>query len=212
MSTSDTLLLSRHSLRPLSLANHARQTDHLCWRWPSSHSLSLSCPHLLPPSHPLACLVMAVTIPTRTLSSRRKKKATPRTYLHSCPHQPLIYRGNLRSSVLKSTSVIHPTIRISLPIPSLQVARPPILHPSHPHSHFPSDAAGPSSLFQLPISNLPVESPPSTASQQVTNDPYHIRKLSTAHTGTAAMRPSMASIREIHVNLPPSVQEKYTDM
>ena len=69
---------------------------------------------------------------------------------------------------------------------ALQVARPPILRPSFTLTRFPSNAAGPSSLFQPPISNLPVESPPSTVSQQVANDPYHMRKLSTARTGTTS--------------------------
>lgn len=81
----------------------------------------------------------------------------------------------------------------------------------HPHSRFPSEA-GPSSLFQPPVSNLPVESPPSTSSQQGTNDPYRMRRLSTARTGTAETRPSITSIREIHVNLPPSVPEKDIDV
>lgn len=87
-------------------------------------------PHT-PPSLalPPARSITTVTIPTITPSSRKKKKrATPRTSLHSCPRRPLINRENSRSSVLKTTSVARPTIRISLPMPSLlQVARPPIL-------------------------------------------------------------------------------------
>ena len=102
-----------------------------------------------------------------------------------------------------STSVIHPTIRISLPMPSLQPAYPaPVTlvslstQPVHP----------------VIISNLPVESPLSTASQQGTNDPYHMQILSTACIVTTAMWPSTMSIREIHVNLPLSVQEKDINM
>jgi len=79
-------------------------------------------------------------------------------------------------------------------------------------SNIPSDAVGPSSFFQLPVSNLPVESSPSTASQQGANDPYHMQRLSTAHTGTAETRPSITSIREIHDNLPPSIQKKGINM
>jgi len=91
----------------------------------------------------------------------------------------------------------------ALPPPSGLPAYPaPVFHS---HSRFPSDTAGPSSLFQLPISNLPVESPPSTASQQGANDPYRIQRLGTAHTGTAETWPSITSIREIHDNLPPSI-------
>jgi len=82
----------------------------------------------------------------------------------------------------------------------------------HSHSRFPSDAAGPSSLFQPPISSMPVESPPSTASQQGANDHYRMQRLGTARTGTAETRPSITSIREIHVNLPPSIQEKDINM
>ena len=88
---------------------------------------------LLPtPPPPPARSITDVTIPMITPSSRkRKKKATPRTFSLSCLCQPLINRGNSRSSVLRSTSAIPPTTRISLPMPSLlQVARPPILCPS----------------------------------------------------------------------------------
>ncbi|KIM57903.1 hypothetical protein SCLCIDRAFT_28433 [Scleroderma citrinum Foug A] len=55
---------------------------------------------------------------------------------------------------------------------ALQVACLHILCPSSTLSCFPPDIASPSSLFQPPISNLPVESPPSTVSQQGTIDPY----------------------------------------
>ena len=80
-----------------------------------------------------------------------------------------------------------------------------------PPSRFLSDTPGPSSLFHPPVSNLPVESPPSTASQQGTSDPYRMQRLGTARTGTAETRPSI-SIREIHVNLPSSIQEKDVDV
>ncbi|KAG6332224.1 hypothetical protein ID866_6863 [Astraeus odoratus] len=78
----------------------------------------------------------------------------------------------------------------------------------NPHARFPSDAAGPSSLFTPPISNQPVESPPSTASQHGPNDLYRMRRLSTARTGTAETRPSVTSSREIRLNLPSSPPEK----
>ena len=83
-------------------------------------------------SSPLARSITDVTIPTIMPSSRkRKKKVMLRTFSLSCLCQPLINRGNSRSSVLRSTSAIPPTTRISLPMPSLlQVARPPILRPS----------------------------------------------------------------------------------
>ncbi|KIO10350.1 hypothetical protein M404DRAFT_904268 [Pisolithus tinctorius Marx 270] len=78
-----------------------------------------------------------------------------------------------------------------------------------PYARFPANAAGPSSRFTPPISSQPVESPPSTASQQGgAHDPYRMRRLSNPRTGTAETRPSGTSSRDIHVNLPSSPREK----
>ncbi|KIJ66008.1 hypothetical protein HYDPIDRAFT_110132 [Hydnomerulius pinastri MD-312] len=91
---------------------------------------------------------------------------------------------------------------------------PPVAYPPptfDPYARFPADAAGPSSLFTPPVSHVPVDSPPSTASQQAASDPYRMRRLSTARTGTTDTRPSRTSAissREIHVNLPSSPPEK----
>ena len=77
-----------------------------------------------------------------------------------------------------------------------------------PRSRFLSDRMDPGPS----ISNLLVESPPSTASQQDTSDLYRMQRLGTTHTATAETRPSITSIREIHVSLPSSVQEKDVDI
>ena len=71
---------------------------------------------------------------------------------------------------------------------------------------------GPSSFFQPPISNLLVESPPSTASQQDTSDAYRMQRLGTIRMATAEARPSITDIREIHASLPSSIQEKDVDV
>ena len=71
---------------------------------------------------------------------------------------------------------------------------------------------GPSSFFQPPISNLLVEAPPSTASQQDTSDPYRMQRLGTTRMATAETRPSTSSIRETHVSFPSSIQEKDVDV
>lgn len=87
----------------------------------------------------------------------------------------------------------------------------PVAYPSptfDPFARFPANAAGPSSHFTPPVSNQPVESPPSTASQQGAHDPYRMQRLSNPRTGTADTRPSITSSRGIHVNLPPTPREK----
>lgn len=85
--------------------------DHLyLWR-PSSHSLRLCRLHL-----PGMFGHGRHYSYDNAFIKERKKKATLRTYLHSCGlRRPLIHRGNSRSSVLRSTSVIRSTIRISPP-------------------------------------------------------------------------------------------------
>ncbi|KAI5981197.1 OPT oligopeptide transporter protein-domain-containing protein [Pisolithus albus] len=87
----------------------------------------------------------------------------------------------------------------------------PVAYPTptfDPYARFPANAAGPSSHFTLPVSNQPLESPPSTASQQGAHDPYRMRRLSNPRAGTADTRPSITSSRGIHVNLPPSPRKK----
>jgi hypothetical protein len=91
---------------------------------------------------------------------------------------------------------------------------PSVAYPSptfDPYARFPADVAGPSSLFSPPISNLPVESPPSTISQYAGSDPYRMRRLSSTRAPTADTRPSKTSItgpREIHLDLLSSPPEK----
>ncbi|KAG1824408.1 uncharacterized protein BJ212DRAFT_523243 [Suillus subaureus] len=91
---------------------------------------------------------------------------------------------------------------------------PPLVYPAptfDPWSRFSSEAAGPSRLFPVPISQVPVESPPSTASNQGASDPYRMRRLSTALSGTTNTHPSRPSIpnsRQIRVSLTSSPPEK----
>lgn len=91
---------------------------------------------------------------------------------------------------------------------------PPLAFPSptfDPYARFPSEAAGPSRPFPVPVSQIPVESPPSTASNHGASDPYRMRRLSAARTGTTGTHPSRTSAlssREIPVSLPSSPPEK----
>ena len=55
-------------------------------------------------------------------------------------------------------------------------------------------------------------SPPFTASQQDTSDLYRMQRLGTTRMATAETRPSTSSIRETHVSLPSSIQEKDVDV
>lgn len=94
---------------------------------------------------------------------------------------------------------------------------PPLVYPApafHPWSNFASEMAGPSRLFPVPISQVPVESPPSTASHQGASDPYRMRRLSTAlssPTNTHHSRPSVPNSRKIRVSLTSSQPEKYVE-
>lgn len=94
---------------------------------------------------------------------------------------------------------------------------PPLVYPAstfHPWSRFSHEAAGPSRLFPVPISQVPVESPPSTASNQGASDPYHMRRLSTAMsstTNTHPSRPSIPNSRQIRVSLTSRPPEKYVE-
>ena len=91
---------------------------------------------------------------------------------------------------------------------------PSVAYPSptfDPYARFPADVAGPSSLFSPPISNIPVDSPPSTVSQHAGSDPYRMRRLSSTRAATTETRPSRTSAispREIHVDLLSSPPEK----
>jgi hypothetical protein len=94
---------------------------------------------------------------------------------------------------------------------------PPLVYPApafHPWTRFSSETAGPSRPFPVPISQVPVESPPSTASQQGASDPYRMHRLSTAvssPTSTHHSRPSVPSSRQIRVSLTSSPPEKYVE-
>ena len=96
---------------------------------------------------------------------------------------------------------------------------PPIFDPS---ARYRADSAvGPSGIH-LPLSPLPVESPPSTGSQQHhqnTDGAYQMRRVKqpTTHSASAENRPSRTSAissREVHVALPSplrkSVEEEST--
>lgn len=95
---------------------------------------------------------------------------------------------------------------------------PPLAYPSptfDPYARFPSEAAGPSRLFPVPVSQVPVESPPSTASNHGQSDPYRMRRLSTVLTSTTGTHPSRTSVlssREIRVSLPSSPPEKQVEV
>lgn len=105
------------------------------------------------------------------------------------------------------------------PQQSLPVAYPPrAFDPSTP-STIPSEypAAGPSSLYSrhpYPHPQSPIESPPSTDSQERDN-PYRLKRLppqtasdvSVAHTTGTSRRSAVSSAissREVHVSLPPT--------
>ena len=94
---------------------------------------------------------------------------------------------------------------------------PPLSYPSptfDPYARFPSEVAGPSRPFPVPVSQIPVESPPSTASNHGASDPYRMRRLSTALTGTTGTHPSRTSAlssREIRVSLPSGLPEKMVE-
>jgi hypothetical protein len=93
----------------------------------------------------------------------------------------------------------------------------PLAYPSptfDPYARFPSEVAGPSRFFPPPVSQIPVESPPSTASNHGASDPYRMRRLSTALTGTTGSHPSRTSAlssRKIRVNLHSSPPEKQVE-
>lgn len=94
---------------------------------------------------------------------------------------------------------------------------PPLVYPSptfDPYARFSSETAGPSRRFSVPVSQVPVESPPSTASNQGASDPYGMRRLSTALTNTTNTHPSRTSApssRGIRVSLPSRPPEKYVE-
>ncbi|KAG9312163.1 OPT-domain-containing protein [Chiua virens] len=128
-------------------------------------------------------------LPPSTADQQRDAQKHSQELLHTAPQYPHIY-----------PNAIPPTPpSLSYPLPTFD-----------PYARFPTDIAGPSSLFSPPISNIPVESPPSTISQNASSDPYRMRRLSTAHPATAETRPSRTTLssREIHVDLPSSPPEK----
>lgn len=129
-------------------------------------------------------------LPPSTADQQRDAQKRSQDLLHSTPPYPPPFAHALPLDVPF----------VSFPSPTFD-----------PYARFPADAAGPSSLFSPPISNIPVDSPPSTMSQHAASDPYRMRKLSTARAPTTDTRPSRASAissREIHVDLLSSPPEK----
>jgi hypothetical protein len=102
----------------------------------------------------------------------------------------------------------------SLPHPQT----PPIYPPPptfDPNARYPADSyAGPSGILP-PISHIPVESPPSTGSQQpstVTDGTYQMHRVDPGTTqsvssGTRLARSSGIGSREVHVALPTPVEK-----
>lgn len=94
---------------------------------------------------------------------------------------------------------------------------PPLIYPAptfDPWARFSSETAGPSRLFPVPISQVPVESPPSTASNQGASDPYRMRRLSTAISSTTNTHPSRHSApnsRQIRISLTSSPHDKHVE-
>lgn len=127
--------------------------------------------------------------PSTADQQRDAEKLRTNELLHSTSHYPHLFAHTLPQDATP----------VAFPSPTFDR-----------YSRFPAEVAGPSSLFAPPVSNIPVDSPPSTISQHASSDPYRMRRLSTAPptTETRRSRTSAISSREIHVDLPSSPPSK----
>ena len=96
------------------------------------------------------------------------------------------------------------------PAQTLPMSPPPAFDP---FARYPADSGVGPSIAHSPLSRLPVESPPSTGSQDQPSDgAYQMSRFNppTAHsasTGTRPSRTSGISSREVHVSLPSPLEK-----